>query len=158
MLKNKGHISLICILLLIPTLAHTNPENTNMDRNLYSDDFKIPRQKHKPDHFISNNLEINNSSNNQFSAQQDWSEGIHTFDKSSGKNFTLPYIQEDSDVDEFKKRNELIADMILEMPLEYKIRKGNFTSALSVTPSVFVPNENSIIGDGNINLGIKLEY
>ncbi|MFT6106964.1 MAG: hypothetical protein ACJATL_001205 [Rickettsiales bacterium] len=46
----------------------------------------------------------------------------------------------------------------METPLEYKIDKGDFTSGISLTPSIFIPNENSPIGNGNINVELRIRY
>jgi hypothetical protein len=156
MLRNKKYLSLFLIILLLPNLANSDPSTNNIDHWFDEHDFQIPYESHRSYVLKKNNLKIDNSATQRFSAKQDWSEGIHTFDKSAGARFELPHIQDNSHLDDTKTSNELVGDIILQTPLEYKIIKGDFTSGLSLTPSILLPDEGP--GYGSINVGISVKY
>ncbi|MFT5703985.1 MAG: hypothetical protein ACJAZX_000523 [Rickettsiales bacterium] len=134
-------------------------EQSNNDRpNFDKYDFQTSNKNSNKDKFVKDKSEIDNSTNRQFSVRKEWFNETQAFDRSAGESFTLPYRQEDSNIDQIRTNRDLIGDLILTTPIEYKINRGDITSGVSLTPSILLPNGNSSADEGNVNFGISVAY
>tara|TARA_A100001015_G_C14974869_1_gene706790 strand:- start:353 stop:1216 length:864 start_codon:yes stop_codon:yes gene_type:complete len=163
MLFRRKKYILLFLTLLLPITA--NAHQPVMDMAPRWDDgygFQVRHENYGSSKLISKDSKIDNSSNQKFSTNKTWFEGVYTFDKSIRATFKLPYIQKTSSTNGIKKSEEGLGDLILGLPLKYYLNKGAFTSNLSFTPSLRLPTGRSSgdlpISDNSTDLGLSLSY
>jgi hypothetical protein len=128
--------------------------------------FQIRHENYGSKKLMNGDSEIVNPLNQEISINKTWFEGVYTFDKSIRITAKLPYIKKsiitNNNGAALKQSSEGFGDFILGVPLKHYVNGSNYTSNLSLTPSVRFPTGSSSgdfpISDGSTDFGLSLAY